>query len=56
MYISQVDLIYKFNWTTCFGLEDHLQVLRAKVCAMLRLKRTQWDPINFTLKLKMLVY
>jgi hypothetical protein len=36
MYISQVFLIYKFNRTTCFGLEDHLQVLRAKVYAMLR--------------------
>jgi hypothetical protein len=35
MYISQVVLVYKFNRTTCFGLEDHLQVLRAKVCAML---------------------
>jgi hypothetical protein len=26
MCISQIDLIYKFNWTTCFGLADHLQV------------------------------
>jgi hypothetical protein len=40
--------IYKFNWTTCFGLEDHLQVLRAKVCATLRLKELNGIPLCST--------